>query len=152
VSPPGLFGNWRRLSVSAGGQIENIELHEVVRERVVEHSMFAMEPFTIDDIPVTHCVEEPAVVGVGPLFEQTKVPFTRSAGQVVTAALQLQASIGREAHPTVGTVHLFFDHDVRPLNCRKRNAVQIFIPNLSARSSNVPGPRVFADHCITHCI
>src|SRR5271154_878500 len=89
--------------------VENIELHEVVRQIRIEDGMLGIEPFAIHHIPILEGLPKFGGIAVCPGLKQMEVAFTLSTHQKVASALKQQFAVGGEADGGVGPVHFLFN-------------------------------------------
>lgn len=125
--------------------VENVEFMEVVRKRIIEDGVLAVDPFAVDDVSVTDGRPEFGREACSPSLKELELAFSRTAFQEMSTALQLKKSFGIETEGAVGTVKLLLNDDMAPFEPVERNLFQIFVSGPKARTCQVMGSRVFED-------
>ena len=68
------------IKVLASLAIEDVKLHEIVRQAVVEDRVLGIEPFAIDDVARAKALPQCWLVSACPSLEKVEVPLAVAAG------------------------------------------------------------------------
>jgi hypothetical protein len=127
--------------------VQDVELHEVVGEAVIEAGVPGVQPLALEDVAGAEDVVEIDLVDAGPLLEEVEMALPRAAGEEMAAAFQQQTA-GVEAQAGVGAVHLLL-YDAEPASqLPERNCVEVMVAvveprALQVRSARTPGEKAF---------
>ena len=135
----------RRIQEPGSLPVEQVELHEIMGQRVVIDRVLGVHPFPVHDVPGAQSFPQDERVGGSPLLEQIVVLFPVTAGQVVAPALQEQRAVIIKGDGRVGAVDLFLDDDMLHGDPGKRHLGEILVPRLQTGSHKMGRPGIFQD-------